>query len=332
MTLNGVSSANESGASAKNSVYVDFSTDNQTAVLRESWDLAFYCGNEFRVFLNNTRSTGAKVLDKTDLAAVGTADTLGLTLAVSQVAPRNTHFTFFDNLSGAVNETLIPEIPATAASSKIIIVNRGNGGGIPSLPWIKAKITRNSSGYTIQYGTINATTFQTVNISKDNNYHRKLFSFDNGVIANGEPEKNNWDIVWSYSLFRTDFNNPETGKTELVPYNFSDLIAVNSLSNVQVKELIYGDATIATDAYSKFNKDSVAKYSLVADRWSIGSNWRLTVASGGEPAGVRKNRFYVVKDADGNYYKLQCLAMGAGTPPPDGGTRGKPQIKYELIK
>ena len=44
-----------------------------------------------------------------------------------------------------------------------------------------------------------------------------------------EPEKTKWDIVWSYSVFETNFGDGQ------VPYNFSDLIAVNYLAGVQVK-------------------------------------------------------------------------------------------------
>ena len=110
-----------------------------------------------------------------------------------------------------------------------------------------------------------------------------------------------------------------------MPYNFSDLIAVNHLSGVTVKEKIYADATTANAAYNAFNRDSVNNTTLATGRWIIGSSWRST-----QPAtGARADRFYIIKDVDGNYYKFKCLAMGVGT---DGGTRGKPEFKYSLIK
>src|SRR5436190_15493904 len=75
--LNGIIS-NEAGSAAGNSVYLDLSTNNATAVARTSWDLGFYCGPDFRVVLNNASSAGIKVLTKNDLTAVGAADTIGL--------------------------------------------------------------------------------------------------------------------------------------------------------------------------------------------------------------------------------------------------------------
>ena len=163
---------------------------------------------------------------------------------------------------------------------------------------------------------IRETTFRTLNIAKDENYHFTFASFETGIVK-GQPEKNNWDLVWSYSQYETNFG-------AMVPYNFSDLIAINHLSNVMVKDKIYLDAATATAAYAAFNRDSVNITTLTSNRWQIGHNWRST-----NPAtGVKTNMFYVIKDPSGNYYKLRFVSMGLGS---DGGTRGKPVVRYELI-
>src|SRR5436190_1449565 len=66
--------ANEAGSAAGNSVYLDLSSNTMTPAARQSWDLGFYCGPDFRVILNNTASAGAKVLAKNDLAQVDASD------------------------------------------------------------------------------------------------------------------------------------------------------------------------------------------------------------------------------------------------------------------
>jgi len=314
--FSGIAAA-EPGSAAGNSVYLDLSADKQTPVLRSGWDLGFYCGVDFRVILNNTISAGAKVLTKNDLAAVTAADTIGLTLTTSQTNPLPEQLAYFDDVAGDLTKTVIPAVSVTDADNKVIILNRGTGGGIGARPWVKLRVIRNAAGgYTVQYAGIQETTFKTFLIAKDANWHFKFISFDNGSVE-AQPEKEKWDIVWSYTLFETNFGAGQ------VPYNFSDLISVNYLSGVTVSTKIYADANTASAAFTAFNRDSVAKANFVADRWAIGSSWRST-----QPAtGARQDRFYIIKDPRGNYYKLKCLDMGVN----DGGTRGKPQFRYSLI-
>ncbi len=314
--FNGIAGT-EAGSAAGNSVYLDFSTDKVATALRSGWDLGFYSGTDFRVILNNTASAGAKVLSKFDLNTVTLSDTAGLTLATSQTAPDVSHFAFFDNINGDINQTVIPAVSATDALNPVIILNRGNGGGLAPRTWVKLRVLRNATGYTLQYAGLQETTFRTLSITKNELYNFQYVSIDNGVVS-VEPEKLKWDIVWSYSQYQANFG------AGFVPYNFSDLIAVNYLSGVQVKEKIYADATTAAAAYLAFNRDSINVNPVSTGRWAIGSNWRTT-----QPAiGARLDRFYLIKDANGNFYKLKCLAMGIGT---DGGTRGKPEFKYALI-
>ena len=314
--MNGIA-GNESGSAAGNSVYLDLSSDKTTTALRTGWDLGFYCGSDFRVILNNTSSAGAKILAKNDLTVVVAADTVGLTLATSQTNPLPDQLAFFDDVAGDLTKTVIPAVSATDADNKVIIVNRGTGGGIAARSWIKLRVLRNvSGGYTLQYAGITETTFKTLQVAKDANYHFKFVSFDNSITA-VQPEKDRWDITWSYSVYQTNFGAGN------VPYNFSDLIAVNYLAGVTSAEKLYVDAATATAAYTAFNKDSVAKTTMSTDRWAIGSRWRST-----QPAtGAKTDRFYIIKDVNGNYYKLKCVDMGVN----DGGTRGKPKFLYTLI-
>ena len=48
----------------------------------------------------------------------------------------------------------------------------------------------------------------------------------------------------------------------------------------------------------------------------------------GSTGGVKTDRFFVIKDCGGNYYKLQFLSFGSG----DSGERGRPELQYELLK
>lgn len=309
-TLNG----GTGGANAENTVFIDLSADLYTSVARKSWDLALYAGTDFRVVLNNTTSAGILVTTKTDLSQVGATDTIGLTLAVSQASPQPAHFSFFDDINGDLAKTAIPAVSATEADNKVVILNRGTGGGIAARPWIKLRVLRNgSAGYTIQYAGITETTFKTVTVSKDASYHFKFVSLDNnGGVVNVEPAKTQWDLQWGYSVFKTNFGAD-------VPYNFSDLVNINYLAGVQAAEVL--TSTITYAAYAEAN---IATTTFSGARWTIGSNWRATTGT----VGVKTDRFYVIKDAAGNVYKLKFNSFTSN----DGGERGKPVIEYKLVK
>ena len=149
--MNGIAGS-EPGSIAGNSVYIDLSADKVSAITRTSWDLGFYTGPDFRVVLNNTTSMGAKVLTKNDLNAVGETDTIGLTLAVSQLSPAPSDFAYFDALNGSLSGTVIPAISATDADNKVVIINRGSGGVPAPRAWVKVRVLRNATGgYTLQY-------------------------------------------------------------------------------------------------------------------------------------------------------------------------------------
>lgn len=301
------------GANAENTVFFDLSTDKSTSVARKSWDLGFYTGTDFRVILNNTVSAGVQVTTKTDLAQVGAADTIGLTLAVSQANPAPAHFAFFDDINGDLTKTAIPVVSATEAENKVVILNRGTGGGITARPWIKLRVLRNgTSGYTLQYAGITETTFKTITVSKDAAYHFKFVSLDNGATTDVEPAKTQWDIQWGYSLFKTNFGAD-------VPYNFSDLVNINYLGSVQAAEVL-----TSVVSYAAYAESNIAATTFSNNRWTIASNWRATTGT----IGVKTDRFYVIKDAAGNIYKLKFNSFTSN----DGGERGKPVIEYKLVK
>jgi len=307
------------GANAVNSVFIDMSTDRQDSVLRSSWDLGFYGGADYRVILNYTTSAGAKVLTKNDLTQVTAADTVGLTLAVNQANPQPSDLAYFDDASGAISQTAIPAVSATDADNKVIILNRGTGGGTAARPWMKLRVLRNASGgYTLQYARITEATFQTVNVPKNSDYNFTFVSLSNGGIVSVEPKKEAWDIQWTYSVFKTSFGSGD------VPYNFSDLITINTLGGVQAAEVVVTAANAPANSYDNYKESSIAATTFTSNRWVIGSNWRATTGT----VGVKTDRFYVVKDPAGNVYKLKFISFH----PSDGGVRGYPVMEYKLVK
>lgn len=306
------------GANFPNKVFIDLSANRQTGVNRTSWDLGFYGGSDdWRVILNSSVNMMAKQINKNDLNTVTAADTVGFSneVAFSQANPVATSLPYIDYPDGNLTRTAIAQVSANATDNKVYIVNRGNGVGnpAPSRGWKKIRIIRNAAGgYTLQHADIAATTFTSVDIAKDDAYNFKYLSFENGAVT-VEPQKNKWDFAWTY--FANSVVFPGLGE---VPYLYQDIILINR--RVSVAKVM-----IATKAYADFNMGDVSTQTFLTAQNAIGADWR----NGGGPTtspSVRTDRYYIIKDADGNYYKLMFTALTDNN-----GTRGYPAYKSDKL-
>lgn len=309
MRLNG----GEGGAAAVNSVFVDFSNNQQTSVLRASWHLAFYSGDTYNVLLNGTKPLAAISTTGTNIETLKIDDITPASLAIGQGAGT---LALVDHWSHDFDKTVIAPVSETSSENKIyIIADAGSVGATPTADQLyKVKIDRSvNGGYTVSYAKINETVINTIEVQKNNAYNYQFLSLSDKKLVNVEPQKTKWDIEWTYSMYYT---GP-------LPYAFSDLVFINSKAGVKVAEVLNTE-TITYDSYSESN---IASTVFSGDRDAIGSKWRVT---SGTPLGVRTDRFYVVQDPSGNVYKLQFVNFHSTSV--DGGERGYPNIKYELIK
>jgi HmuY protein len=308
---------NGGGATYPNKVFIDLSANRETPVLRTTWDLGFYTGAEdFRVILNSSSAMMARQINKNDLNAVTAADTIGFhnEVAFSQTAPTTLSLPYIDYPNGDLTRTAIASIASTATDNKVYIVNRGTGVGnpAPARGWKKIRVIRNASGgYTLQHADIAATTFSSIDISKDDAYFFKYISFENGAVP-VEPAKKKWDIAWTYFSNVTNFGAGE------VPYLFQDIVLLNR--NVQVAKVM-----ITSKAFADFSEADIAAQTFLTTQNAIASDWR----SGGGPGvspGVRTDRYYIIKDGDNNYYKIRFTALTKN------GERGYPAFESVLVK
>lgn len=312
LTLNGLI-ANEEGTSAGNSVYVDLSSDSPTPVARDSWDLGFYSGTEFKVILNATNGASVISVNKTDINAVTSTDFDPNNLKIGH---GQGNFNIIDDSreKNILNKTAIAPISQNDTENKVYIINRKGGSAnvLPNEDLYKIRILRKgTTGYTFQYAKVNDKNFKTLDISKNNEFNFQFVSLVKEALTNVEPAKTEWDIVWGYSMYFT----------VNIPYGFSDLIFINNIGGVTAAEVL-----TETKSYKDFLKADASSLTFSTDRDVIGANWRATT---GNPAGIKSDRFYLIKDIKGNIYKLKFNSFGAGN---DGGTRGKPIIQYELLK
>lgn len=308
----------EGGGDAINAVYVDLSTDQQTSVPRESWDLGFHSGSAFRVILNNQKGSSAKVTSSSDINSVNSTNFDYSVLASGFEPEKMAHY---DDTAGRLDHTVIGEIKDSDADNKVYVINTEFAGTVSLDKLWKVRILKNgTAGYTLQYAKIDDTDFQTVSINKDSEYNFKFFSLTSGEV-NVEPKKDEWDFVWSKFVHFTAM-----GPNVYIPYIFSDLIFTNHLNNVSATEVIVDGSFNVT--YEQFDESHLSQISLNSSRNVIGSRWRHTGGPNDPGIGAYKDRYYILKDSANNLYKIKFISMGVN----DGGTRGYPELEYKLIK
>lgn len=316
------------GPNAPNQVYVDLSTKTTTAIKRDSWDLGFYSGTEFRVVLNGAVFMAAGQLSETDIDAITSTSAevqdLQPKVAVGTFDDANT--AYVDSPDGIITRTAITEISTTDTSNNVYLLNLGDEIGTEtpatgsvsisgdSCGWKKIRILKDGNNYVLQYADLDATTHKEVTISKKTTHNFSFFSFNTESEVVVAPEKKNWDL--NFTVFTNEI--PGYGS-----YGYSDYVTNNTKSDAKVYMI---DTDVASFTYDSFSLTDVDNLNFTNDQRGIGSSWRNGGGPGALPS-LKDNVFYVVNDTDGNLYKLQFLALTNAD-----GERGYPEFIYSLLQ
>lgn len=320
------------GPNQPNQVYIDLSTSDAISVRRDAWDLGFYSGTDFRVVINGSLEMAAAELSLEDIDAINSS-----TQEVIDLQPKmdvgnfdSENMQYVDSPDGSLSETAINEVSEVDANNKVYLVNLGHkvgtetpttGGTVLSgeaRGWMKIRILRDGNDYVLQYADLDETTHNEVTISKNPDYNFTFFSLKNGTVAGVEPSKEGWDLN-----FTTFTNEVFAGPTSYGAYFYGDFVVSNSRANVG----IYMIDTEEQDAiaFENFTFIDVNSSLFTNDQRSIGSSWRNGGGPGTLPS-LKENVYYIINDANGNYYKLKFLALTNEV-----GERGYPQFEYSLL-
>ncbi|AUC84455.1 hypothetical protein CW731_03680 [Polaribacter sp. ALD11] len=316
------------GPNEPNQVYIDLSTNTSTPVRRDSWDLGFYGGSEFRVVLNGAIYMAVAKLKSTDIDAVNASSAevqeLQPKVAVGTFDAENT--AYVDTPDGTVTNTAIAEISTSNTNNNVYLLNLGEeiGTETPATGsvdisddargWKKIRILKNGNNYVLQYADLDATTHKEVTISKSETHTFTYFSFTTESEIMVAPKKANWDLNF------TVFTNEIKGYGS---YGYSDFVTNNTKSEAKVYMI---DIEATSFTYNSFSLTDVDNSNFTNDQRSIGSSWRNGGGPGSLPS-LKENVFYVVNDTDGNLYKLQFLAFTN-----EAGERGYPKFVYSLLQ
>jgi hypothetical protein len=261
-----------------------------------------------------------KKLATTDITTVQEADP---SVAIGTFNAEN--MAYVDNPSGDINDTAFGDIASSEATASVYLVNLGNSvptekpavgstnvSGAPR-GWKKVKVWQDGAGYKLQYANPDATTATTISIAKDTAYNHVFFSLVNGAAVKAEPQKDKWDLNF------TTFTNEvfDGGGVSAGAYFYADFIVTNTKAGVTAFK-VQGDAT----AYAAFTLADVENHTYSSDQRAIGPDWRDVFTKA-----VFSNVFFVVKDGEGNIYKVKFISMVSTE-----GERGFPVFQYELLK
>ena len=333
------------GAKQPNQVWIDLSDidpitkkPKETLTKRTDWDLAFYSGNGFKVILNSSIMMAAgKILNATNIDAVTEASvaTLKTQVQVADFNPANV--AYIDDVKGDVPSgyTAIEEIKANESDNAVYLVNMGKeiySGTVPTgsvatggdnRGWMKIQVVRTATGYKVKYAELNSDTHKELSIDKNTSYNFNFVSLKNNKEIFIQPEKNKWDICF------TVFTNTIIGAGS---YIYADFVTINNVGGAAAYEVIVPSTSSGIEAYTNFKTSDIDQSKFIHnDQRVIGSNWRNPVGVNGLE--VYGDRFYVVKDAEGFYFKLRFTRLTKSTSDQNGqaGERGFPQFDYKPL-
>lgn len=308
------------GPNQPNSAFVDLSTGRMTAVKRDSWDLGFYSGDEFRVTLNGSIYMAAAQLPTTDMTMVTNSSVAHLLdkVKIGTFDPSNENY--IDAPNGSLHETAIAAISEDDNQNKVYLLNLGysvgtyqpqvGGVAVAGDPrgWLKIRILRKDDAYILQYAALNETSFKTVTVPKTPTHNFTFFSFTTHNTVSVEPAKDKWDLEF------TVFTNINEGAGS---YGFTDFVTVNLKGQAKAYEVqVTKELT-----YENFKASDINENKFSTDQRVIGANWR-DVFTGR----VDEKKFYLLKDPEGNYYKIRMLSFLNSN-----GERGYPKFEYKIV-
>lgn len=321
--LGGTMNPEVGGPNQPNQVYVDLSTKSQTKIRRDIWDFGFYSGEGFHVKLNSSLYMFARPLEINDIDAVRESDVVTLKPWMNFLLAGSEEF--IDHPSGDLNKLAIQPISETDEENPVYLVKMGNEIGTETPApgsvavagkergWKKVRILRRGNDYLFQYADVDSSTHQEVLISKDEAFNFTFFSITNNIVS-VEPARENWTLNFTVTMEIEPL--PEGSDTA---YGFSDYVKINAPGNVKAYRVSTSDYT-----YSDFGENHIEENKFSSDERIIGSSWRKATPPDRE---LITNIFYVIKDAQGNYYKLRFTALEN-----ENGIRGYPAFEYKLLK
>lgn len=265
--------------------------DNQVVSqnAKTAWDLGFECGPAgWRIMLNSARGGAAATLETSDFTSV--TSTTG--------ADWN-----WDAHSGNPDSTAIGDYRNT---DRVILIDRGfNPQGNHTGYRKMTVLDVDENSYSVRIAELNGDDDTTLTIEKSASTNYRAFSFDNLEPVEIEPDKTEWDLMFTQYIHL--FTDP------LTPYLVTGVL-INPYETAVAK--------VTARAFSDIQLEHVGEYDFNFDRDIIGYNWKVYDFESANYV-VNANVSYIIQNSEGRHFKLHFIDFYN-----DLGERGAP--KFEL--
>jgi len=258
------------------------------SVPRDSWDLSFQCGaGDYHVFLNGSKLMKAGHTGSTDFNAVTSTD--GVTW-------------HYDRSEGWEDSTAIGEWGTAdgnnvISANQVYIIDRGltiTGGNIGYKKLVIQGLADNT--YTIRFANLDGSNERTLTFTKDDAYNYIFVSLQNdGSVVSVEPPKTTWDLEF-------------TQYTTLVAQNGTGIIEQYSVNGVLINSYAVQGAREFIKPFTDIVYSDLQGYNFTEQRDIIGYEWKVYDFDGSVYI-IIANQTYLLKDVEGNYYKLRFTSF-----------------------
>ena len=169
----------------------------------------------------------------------------------------------------------------------------------------------NDNSYFFSYSNLDNTNLNNFEIKKDSLLNFQYFSFNTNNIANIEPEKNNWDLVF------TQYTHLYPNNIETPAYLVTGVLT-NYLNNVIV-------AIDSLNSFDSISIDLINSYNFSNFQDKIGYNWKFFNFDS-QTYTVKPEITYIIKDISNRYYKLHFIDFYN-----DLGEKGYPKFEIQEL-
>lgn len=278
-----------------NQVYFKLHTNTIVSTNNKfTWDLAFSCDPQLhRILLNSSKAMYVWPINNRTFETI--KDTIGF--------ENNKRW---DASSGALDSTGFGNLIDT---STVYLIFLGYSEMGTSLGFKKMKIiSLLSEGYQILYADLNGANRNTLTITKDQAYNVINFSFKNNTIAQSEPRRYEYDLL--FTQYTYTFQNPYQ------PYLVTGVL-INP-TNVLVGKLTernFAEVSIADTSFA-----------LLSNKWdAIGYDWKEFNFNTNKFT-VEPNTIFIIKDQNNFFYKLHFIDFYN-----ENGQKGNPKFEFQKL-